>query len=93
MADFAFVLLEEEVVVIVAVGVAADVDFRRFAGLEGVSDSLDDDGVDDERAGGSGGGTDFSWETFEFKAGVAVDAAVVDGEVGDVGKNFASGMA
>ena len=74
----------------VAVAVAADVYFWGDVGAHRVLESLDDDRIDDECAGRGAGGADFARETFEFERGIAIDAAVVDGEFGDFGEGFAA---
>ena len=77
---------------VVAVAIAADVNFGSFACADGVFNSLHDERVNDEGAGGGGGGADFSRQTGNCEARVTIYATVVDSEFGNVSEVFSAGM-
>ena len=79
VSDAALVMVEQPMIVVVTVAVAADEYFRGHSSFHGLLNALHEQGVDDERPGNSRGRPDQARQSLHLDTGIPHDAAIVDG--------------
>lgn len=92
MTDVALVFLQQTIVVVISLGVAADVDLRLHTPTDQLFDGVHHDEVDDEDAGDGRGRPDPMGKPLDTHGGIAVDPAIVDDQVGDIGQTLPRGV-
>ena len=88
MTNVGLVLLQQTIVVVVSLRVAADVNLRFHAPPDQLLNRVNHDEVDDEDAGDRRGWSDAVREAFDAHGGIAIDPAIVDHQVRDVRQAF-----